>query len=215
MSGGETSGETSAGVPERGLRPLSLYVGFCLSVVWGVFRQLRALDEVVEEAGGPVLCFYAYKHDLDRIQARYGGKMEVRKYEGAGDLADWNAGKIDLLLAHPASTAYGLNMQRGGHTAVWFSTGWNLELYDQANARLHRQGQEKPVTVVNLVARGTVDERMAARGTDIAGRGGAPPHPGAVGAEPRRQAAPGLLSGQPREPLPRVPRAHPHGDGET
>ena len=117
-------------------------------------EKLRALDEVVEEAGGPVLCFYAYKHDLERIQARYGGKMEVRKYEGAGDLADWDAGKIDLLLAHPASTAYGLNMQKGGHTAVWFSTGWNLELYDQANARLHRQGQEKPVTVVNLVARG-------------------------------------------------------------
>ncbi len=125
-------------------------------------EKLRALDEVVEEAGGPVLCFYAYKHDLERITARYAGKMEVRKYEGAGDLADWNAGKIDLLLAHPASTAYGLNMQKGGHAAVWFSTGWNLELYDQANARLHRQGQEKPVTVVNLVARGTVDERMAA-----------------------------------------------------
>lgn len=125
-------------------------------------EKLAALDEVLEEAGGPVLCFYAYKHDLERIQARYGGKMEVRKYEGAGDLADWNAGKIGLLLAHPASTAYGLNMQKGGHTAVWFSTGWNLELYDQANARLHRQGQTKPVTVVNLVARGTVDERMAA-----------------------------------------------------
>lgn len=125
-------------------------------------EKLRALDEVVEEADGPVLCFYAYRHDLERITARYAGKMSVRKYEGAEDLSDWNAGKIDLLLAHPASTAYGLNMQRGGHVAVWFSTGWNLELYDQANARLHRQGQEKPVTVVNLVARGTVDERMAA-----------------------------------------------------
>ena len=75
---------------------------------------------------------------------------------------DWNAGKIDILLAHPASTAYGLNMQQGGHTIVWFGTGWNLELYQQANARLHRQGQQHPVMVYRLVMEGTVDEDQTA-----------------------------------------------------
>lgn len=88
--------------------------------------------------------------------------LRVRKYEGDKDLRDWNSGKIDLLLAHPASTAYGLNMQQGGHVIIWFSTGWSLELYQQANARLHRQGQQKPVRVVHLIADGTVDGRMRA-----------------------------------------------------
>ena len=86
----------------------------------------------------------------------------MRTYEGEKDLIDWNAGKIDVLLAHPASTAYGLNMQQGGHYIVWFGTGWNLEHYQQANARLHRQGQRYPVTVYRLLCRGTVDERAAA-----------------------------------------------------
>ena len=83
----------------------------------------------------------------------------MRVYEGEKDLRDWNDGKIEALLAHPASTAYGLNMQKGGHYIVWFGTGWNLELYQQANARLHRQGQPHPVTVYKLVCQGTIDER--------------------------------------------------------
>lgn len=120
------------------------------------------LFELIEKAASPVLCFYAYRHDLRRIMERVPKGMKARAYEGAQDLRDWNAGKIDLLLAHPASTAYGLNMQSGGHVIIWFSTGWNLELYQQANARLHRQGQRLPVTVYNLVASGTVDERMSA-----------------------------------------------------
>ena len=74
---------------------------------------------------------------------------------------DWNAGKIDVLIASPQSTAYGLNMQQGGHYIVWFGLTWNLELYQQANARLHRQGQRYPVTVYRLICRGTVDERIA------------------------------------------------------
>ena len=86
----------------------------------------------------------------------------VRVYQGEKDLKDWNAGKVDVLLAHPASTAYGLNMQQGGHYIVWFGTGWNLELYQQANARLHRQGQQYPVTVYRLICAGTVDERASA-----------------------------------------------------
>ena len=74
----------------------------------------------------------------------------------------WSKGEIDVLLAHPASTAYGLNMQEGGHYIVWFGVGWNLEHYQQANARLHRQGQKHPVTVYKLICPNTVDERADA-----------------------------------------------------
>ena len=125
-------------------------------------EKLDRLAEIVEAANGSsVLVFYQYKHDIPRITAKLKG-YKVRTYEGEKDLIDWNAGKIDVLLAHPASTAYGLNMQQGGHYIVWFSTGWNLEHYQQANARLHRQGQRYPVTVYKLICRGTVDERAAA-----------------------------------------------------
>lgn len=120
--------------------------------------KLEALGEILESTNGPVLCFYQYLHDLDRIVR----KFKATAYEGPEQLEAWNAGKIRLLCAHPASTAYGLNMQSGGHTVVWFSTGWNLEHYQQANARLHRQGQTRPVTVFRLIATGTIDERMAA-----------------------------------------------------
>ena len=125
-------------------------------------EKLDRLAEIVEAANGnSVLVFYQYKHDIPRIQAKLKG-YKVCTYEGEKDLIDWNAGKIDVLLAHPASTAYGLNMQQGGHYIVWFGTGWNLEHYQQANARLHRQGQRYPVTVYKLICRGTVDERAAA-----------------------------------------------------
>ena len=122
-------------------------------------EKLDRLAEIVEAAGGnSVLVFYQYRHDVPRIASRLKGRA-VRVYRDERDLRDWNAGKIDVLLAHPASTAYGLNMQQGGHYIVWFGTGWNLELYQQANARLHRQGQPFPVTVYRLVCAGTVDER--------------------------------------------------------
>ena len=125
-------------------------------------EKLDRLAEIVEAANGSsVLVFYQYKHDIGRITERLKG-YKVRTYEGEADLKDWNAGKIDVLLAHPASTAYGLNMQQGGHYIVWFGTGWNLEHYQQANARLHRQGQQHPVTVYQLICTGTVDERAAA-----------------------------------------------------
>lgn len=119
--------------------------------------KLTRLREIVEAAHSPVLVFYQYKHDVRRISAAL-RSYKVRLYGGASDLADWNAGRIDVLLAHPASTAFGLNMQGGGHYIAWFGTGWNLELYQQANARLHRQGQRCHVHVYNLVCRGTVDE---------------------------------------------------------
>ena len=125
-------------------------------------EKLDRLAEIVEAANGSsVLVFYQYKHDIPRITARLKG-YKVRTYKGPAELDDWNAGKIDVLLAHPASTAYGLNMQQGGHYIVWFGTGWNLEHYQQANARLHRQGQQYPVTVYRLVCKGTVDERASA-----------------------------------------------------
>ncbi|MFG6322936.1 MAG: ATP-dependent helicase, partial [Lachnospiraceae bacterium] len=124
-------------------------------------EKLDRLAEIVEAANGAsVLVFYQYQHDVARIAKRLKG-LNVRVYEGAGDLKQWNAGNIDVLLAHPASTAFGLNMQQGGHYIVWYGTGWNLELYQQANARLHRQGQTHPVTVYQLLCSGTVDERAS------------------------------------------------------
>lgn len=126
-------------------------------------EKLYALAEIVEAAGSPVLVFYQYKHDVPRIVDALKSITEnVRVYEGEQDFRDWNAGKIDVLLAHPASCSYGLNLQQGGHIIVWFGTGWNLELYQQANARLDRQGQKYPVIVYHLVCRGTVDERALA-----------------------------------------------------
>lgn len=125
-------------------------------------EKLDKLAEIVEAANGSgVLVFYQYQHDVTRIMQRLKG-YRVEAYEGEKQLIDWNAGQIDVLLAHPASTAYGLNMQQGGHYIVWFGTGWNLEHYQQANARLHRQGQQHPVTVYKLICRNTVDERANA-----------------------------------------------------
>lgn len=81
-----------------------------------------------------------------------------RKLNSSGDIRDWNAGKVPLMLAHPASAGHGLNLQQGGHRIVWFGLPWSLELYQQANARLHRQGQKDTVLIHHIVARGTMDE---------------------------------------------------------
>lgn len=125
-------------------------------------EKVDKLAEIVEAANGSsVLVFYQFKHDIPRITKKLKG-YQVKVYEGEKQLLEWNAGKIDVLLAHPASTAYGLNMQQGGHYIVWFGTGWDLELFQQANARLHRQGQQHPVTVYKLIGAHTVDERASA-----------------------------------------------------
>lgn len=122
-------------------------------------EKLDRLAEIIEAANGSsVLVFYQYKHDAARIAEKFKG-YRVKVYTDEKQLIEWNDGQVDILLAHPASTAFGLNMQDGGHYIVWFGTGWNLELYQQANARLHRQGQQYPVQVYNLVCSGTVDER--------------------------------------------------------
>ena len=120
--------------------------------------KLDALAEVVDtSAGNNLLVFWAYKHDRDRILARF---PKARVYAGAQDVEDWNAGKIEMLLCHPASTGHGLNLQYGGHIIVWFGLPWSLELYQQANARLPRPGQKETVIIHHLVAQGTLDERV-------------------------------------------------------
>lgn len=124
-------------------------------------EKLDRLAGLVEAANSPVLVFYQYQHDIARITRKL-KDYKVVAYKNEAQLLEWNAGNIDVLLAHPASTAYGLNMQDGGHYIVWFGTGWNLELYQQANARLHRQGQQYPVTVYKLLCSHTVDERANA-----------------------------------------------------
>ena len=119
--------------------------------------KLEALEEIIDTAGEPVLVFYSFKHDKTAITGRIDG---VREITGPKDIADWNAGKIPVLLAHPASVGYGLNLQDGGHVIVWYGLTWSLELYQQANARLYRQGQQKPVIIHHLIAEGTVDEQV-------------------------------------------------------
>lgn len=121
--------------------------------------KLEALAEIVDTTDSPVLVFYSYKHDLTAIRSRIKG---ARVLETEEDIADWNGGKVRVLLAHPASVGYGLNLQDGGHVIVWYGLTWSLELYQQANARLYRQGQEKPVIIHHLIALGTVDEDVMA-----------------------------------------------------
>lgn len=121
--------------------------------------KLEALAEIVDTTDSPVLVFYSYKHDLATIRSRIKG---ARVLETEEDIADWNGGKVRVLLAHPASVGYGLNLQDGGHVIVWYGLTWSLELYQQANARLYRQGQEKPVIIHHLIALGTVDEDVMA-----------------------------------------------------
>ncbi|MFD2305148.1 SNF2-related protein [Enterococcus termitis] len=122
-------------------------------------EKLEALERIIEDSQGqPVLVFYQYKHDLARILKRFkqAKVLDVK----AGDIQKWNEGKIPILLAHPQSAGHGLNLQRGGHIVVWFGLTWSLEYYQQANARLDRQGQKQPVIVHHLVAKGTIDEQV-------------------------------------------------------
>lgn len=125
--------------------------------------KIEAFLELVEKLNGQhALVFYSFRHDRDRLmEALKKTKLRCRIYKGAADEQAWNDGQIDLLLAHPASTGYGLNLQQGGHHVIWFGLTWSLELYQQANKRLHRQGQEYPVIVHQLICDGTRDEDLA------------------------------------------------------
>ena len=118
-------------------------------------RKLDALEDLIEAANGrPLLVAYWFKHDRERILKRF----PARDINTGKDIEDWNAGKIPVALIHPASAGHGLNLQDGGSTIVWFSLTWSLELYQQLNARLYRQGQKSAVVIEHLVTVGTVDE---------------------------------------------------------
>ena len=120
--------------------------------------------ELVEALNGqPALVFYSFQHDKDRIKkALSKSKLRVRELKTDQDVTDWNNREIDILLSHPASSAYGLNLQRGGNHIIWFGLNWSLELYQQANKRLHRQGQTEKVFIHHLITEGTRDQDVMA-----------------------------------------------------
>lgn len=118
-------------------------------------KKLDKLEEIIESANGkPVLIAYWFKADKERIEKRF----KVREIKTADDIKQWNKGMIDLALIHPASAGHGLNLQSGGSTLVWFSLTWSLELYQQTNARLYRQGQKDTVVIHHLIIKNTIDE---------------------------------------------------------
>lgn len=120
-------------------------------------RKLDALEDLIEGMNGrPVLVAYWFRHDAERIRERF----RVREIRTGKDIDDWNRGDIPVAIIHPASAGHGLNLQEGGSTLVWFGLTWSLELYQQTNARLHRQGQRNTVIIHHIICRGTVDEKV-------------------------------------------------------
>ena len=118
-------------------------------------KKLDALEDLIEGANGkPVLVAYWYKHDLERIKERF----PVRQIQSSKDIEAWNDGKIPIAVIHPASAGHGLNLQSGGSTLIWFGLTWSLELYQQTNARLYRQGQKDTVIVHHIITKNTIDE---------------------------------------------------------
>ena len=120
-------------------------------------RKLETLEDIIESMNGkPLLIAYWYRHDLERIKSRF----SVREIKTSEDISDWNDGKIPVALIHPASAGHGLNLQNGGSTLVWFGLTWSLELYQQTNARLYRQGQKNAVVIQHIITKGTIDEQI-------------------------------------------------------
>lgn len=121
-------------------------------------RKLDALEDLIEAANGkPLLVAYWFKHDLQRIKKRF----DVREIKSSKDITDWNNGDIPVAVIHPASAGHGLNLQAGGSTLIWFGLTWSLELYQQTNARLWRQGQSSGTVVIeHIITKGTIDERI-------------------------------------------------------
>lgn len=118
-------------------------------------RKLDALEDLIESANGkPLLVAYWFKHDLERIKERF----DIREIKTSNDIKDWNDGEIPVAVIHPASAGHGLNLQSGGSTLVWFGLTWSLELYQQTNARLYRQGQNDTVVIHHIVTKDTIDE---------------------------------------------------------
>lgn len=123
-------------------------------------RKLDALEDLIEAANGQsLLVAYWFRHDLERITARFPTARELKTSQ---DFLAWNRGEIPLGLIHPASAGHGLNLQAGGHVLAWFSLTWSLELYQQTNARLYRQGQTQPVTIIHLTVGNTLDQAVLA-----------------------------------------------------
>lgn len=121
-------------------------------------EKIQALTELVDQAqGSPILVCYWFKHERDRILDAIPG---ARVLDTQQDFHDWNNGDIPVALIHPASAGHGLNLQAGGHIMVWYTTPWSLELYEQANARLHRQGQTEPVSIIHIDTAGTIDQTV-------------------------------------------------------
>jgi SNF2 family DNA or RNA helicase len=121
--------------------------------------KLDALSDIIDDnPNETMLVAYNYKSDLERLIARFPQARVLDKQQETID--DWNKGRIPLLLAHPASAGHGLNLQNGGALCVWFSLNWSLEYYQQFNARLHRQGQTRPVRIAHIVANNTIDQRV-------------------------------------------------------
>ena len=121
-------------------------------------RKLDALEDLIEAANGkPLLVAYWFKHDLQRIKKRF----NVREIKSSKDITDWNNGDIPVAVIHPASAGHGLNLQAGGSTLIWFGLTWSLELYQQTNARLWRQGQKDTTVVIHhIITKNTIDERI-------------------------------------------------------
>ena len=120
-------------------------------------KKFDALEDLIEAANGkPVLVAYWYKHDKDRIKKRF----QAEEINTAADIDKWNSGEMSVALIHPASAGHGLNLQQGGSTIIWFGLTWSLELYQQLNARLYRQGQENTVIIYHIVTRDTIDENV-------------------------------------------------------
>lgn len=121
-------------------------------------QKLDALEDLIESANGhTVLVAYWFKHELERLQRRF---PTGRQLSSSQDITDWCNGDIPIGFIHPASAGHGLNLQSGGHIMVWYTTPWSLELYQQTNARLHRQGQTQPVTIVHIEVDRTIDQQV-------------------------------------------------------
>lgn len=127
-------------------------------------RKLEALEDLIESANGqPVLIAYWFKHDRERILTHLSSLgYSPRDIKSSEDIKDWNSGSIPVALIHPASAGHGLNIQSGGHILIWFGLTWSLELYQQTNARLWRQGQQETVTIHHIITKDTVDEDVLA-----------------------------------------------------
>lgn len=120
-------------------------------------KKLDALEDLIEASNGkPVLIFYSYIHDRNRVAERF----KVTELKTSEDISRWNNGELEIAIAHPASVGHGLNLQAGGSTIIWFGLTWSLELYQQANARLWRQGQKDTVVIHHIITKGTIDEQV-------------------------------------------------------